>query len=123
MYGLAATQLIRHREIVGTPRGDVTIYFLLPEDKGSSYWGLHPTTLIYVGSRRVTAFLGDDINGNEMQRAILNDPFFNDPLPPSSLLVIPASSPASAKRKGNRGDAKKLSDTANILFIHDGCDH
>ncbi|XP_011167785.1 uncharacterized protein C15orf61 homolog [Solenopsis invicta] len=37
MYGLAATQLIRHREIVGTPRGDVTIYFLLPEDKGSSY--------------------------------------------------------------------------------------
>ncbi|XP_014469243.1 PREDICTED: uncharacterized protein C15orf61 homolog isoform X1 [Dinoponera quadriceps] len=37
MYGLAATQLIRHREIVRTPRGDVTIYFLLPEDKGSQY--------------------------------------------------------------------------------------
>lgn len=37
MYGLAATQLIRHREIVKTPRGDVTIYFLLPEDKGSRY--------------------------------------------------------------------------------------
>ncbi|XP_018049636.1 PREDICTED: uncharacterized protein C15orf61 homolog [Atta colombica] len=37
MYGLAATQLIRHREIVKTPRGDVTIYFLLPEDKGSQY--------------------------------------------------------------------------------------
>lgn len=37
MYGLAATQLIRHREIVRTPRGDVTIHFLLPEDKGSQY--------------------------------------------------------------------------------------
>lgn len=38
MYGLAATRLIRHREIVRTPRGDVTIYFLLPEDKGAPYW-------------------------------------------------------------------------------------
>ncbi|KAF7386656.1 hypothetical protein HZH66_011108 [Vespula vulgaris] len=37
MYGLAATFLIRHREIVKTPRGDITIYFLLPEDKGSLY--------------------------------------------------------------------------------------
>ncbi|XP_015606370.1 uncharacterized protein C15orf61 homolog [Cephus cinctus] len=37
MYGLAATQLIRHQEIVKTPRGDVTIYFLLPEDKGARY--------------------------------------------------------------------------------------
>ncbi|XP_067205288.1 uncharacterized protein C15orf61 homolog [Linepithema humile] len=37
MYGLAATRLIRHREIVRTPRGDVTIYFLLPEDKGALY--------------------------------------------------------------------------------------
>ncbi|TGZ50186.1 Uncharacterized protein DBV15_03603, partial [Temnothorax longispinosus] len=37
MYGLAATQLIRHREIVKTPQGDVTIYFLLPEDKGSPH--------------------------------------------------------------------------------------
>lgn len=37
MYGLAATFLIRHREIVKTPRGKVTIHFLLPEDKGSLY--------------------------------------------------------------------------------------
>ncbi|XP_012288923.1 uncharacterized protein C15orf61 [Orussus abietinus] len=37
MYGLAATQLIRHEEVVATPKGDVTIYFLLPEDKGSRY--------------------------------------------------------------------------------------
>ncbi|XP_070149765.1 uncharacterized protein C15orf61 homolog [Polyergus mexicanus] len=37
MYGLAATQLIRHHEIVRTPRGDVTIHFLLPEDKGAPY--------------------------------------------------------------------------------------
>ncbi|KAK2588636.1 hypothetical protein KPH14_006403 [Odynerus spinipes] len=36
-YGLAATLLIRHEEIVRTPRGDVTIYFLEPEDKGSLY--------------------------------------------------------------------------------------
>lgn len=37
MYGLAATLLIRHREIVKTGRGDVVIHFLLPEDKGSLY--------------------------------------------------------------------------------------
>ncbi|CAH0605516.1 unnamed protein product [Chrysodeixis includens] len=37
LYGLAATQLIRHEEIVHTANGPVTIYFLLPEDKGSSY--------------------------------------------------------------------------------------
>ncbi|KAH0952268.1 hypothetical protein HN011_004028 [Eciton burchellii] len=37
VYGLAATRLVRHCEIVRTPRGDVTIYFLLPEDKGSRY--------------------------------------------------------------------------------------
>ncbi|KAG9428462.1 hypothetical protein HZU67_09865 [Apis mellifera carnica] len=37
MYGLAATLLIRHREIVKTARGDVVIHFLLPEDKGSMY--------------------------------------------------------------------------------------
>ncbi|KAL6434102.1 hypothetical protein ACFW04_005921 [Cataglyphis niger] len=37
MYGLAATQLIRHHEIVKTPQGDVTIHFLLPEDKGAPY--------------------------------------------------------------------------------------
>ncbi|XP_058794820.1 uncharacterized protein C15orf61 isoform X2 [Phymastichus coffea] len=37
MYGLAATQLIRHSELVKTPHGDVTIFFLLPEDKGSQH--------------------------------------------------------------------------------------
>ncbi|XP_075971514.1 uncharacterized protein C15orf61 homolog isoform X2 [Anticarsia gemmatalis] len=37
LYGLAATQLIRHTEIVHTSRGPVTIYFLLPEHKGSTY--------------------------------------------------------------------------------------
>ncbi|XP_015524305.1 uncharacterized protein C15orf61 [Neodiprion virginianus] len=37
IYGLTATQLIRHREIVKTPHGNVTIHFLLPEDKGSRY--------------------------------------------------------------------------------------
>ncbi|XP_014233956.1 uncharacterized protein C15orf61 [Trichogramma pretiosum] len=37
MYGLAATQLIRHSEVVKTPSGDVTIFFLLPEDKGASH--------------------------------------------------------------------------------------
>ncbi|KAJ8727456.1 hypothetical protein PYW07_001575 [Mythimna separata] len=37
LYGLAATQLIRHEEIVNTAKGPVTIYFLMPEDKGSSY--------------------------------------------------------------------------------------
>ncbi|XP_037296491.1 uncharacterized protein C15orf61 homolog isoform X1 [Manduca sexta] len=35
LYGLAATQLIRHQEIVYTSKGPVTIYFLLPEHKGS----------------------------------------------------------------------------------------
>lgn len=37
MYGLAATQLIRHVEKVNTKYGKVDIYFLLPEDKGSQY--------------------------------------------------------------------------------------
>ncbi|XP_043479200.1 uncharacterized protein C15orf61 homolog isoform X1 [Leptopilina heterotoma] len=37
LYGLAATQLIRHKELVRTNKGEVTIYFLLPEDKGSQY--------------------------------------------------------------------------------------
>ncbi|XP_014215881.1 uncharacterized protein C15orf61 homolog isoform X1 [Copidosoma floridanum] len=37
MYGLAATLLIRHSEVVKTSKGDVTIYFLLPEDKGSQH--------------------------------------------------------------------------------------
>lgn len=37
MYGLAATQLIRHTETVQTHLGPVDIYFLYPEDKGSPY--------------------------------------------------------------------------------------
>ncbi|XP_034245910.1 uncharacterized protein C15orf61 [Thrips palmi] len=37
MYGLAATQLIRHTETVQTHLGPVAIYFLYPEDKGSLY--------------------------------------------------------------------------------------
>ncbi|KAL0832652.1 hypothetical protein ABMA28_000844 [Loxostege sticticalis] len=37
LYGLAATQLIRHTEIVHTTKGPVTIYFLLPEHKGSQH--------------------------------------------------------------------------------------
>ncbi|XP_046962962.1 uncharacterized protein C15orf61 isoform X1 [Vanessa cardui] len=35
LYGLAATQLIKHQEVVYTSKGTVTIYFLLPEHKGS----------------------------------------------------------------------------------------
>ncbi|XP_032512789.1 uncharacterized protein C15orf61 homolog isoform X2 [Danaus plexippus] len=35
LYGLAATQLIRHTEVVYTSKGPVNIYFLLPEHKGS----------------------------------------------------------------------------------------
>lgn len=38
LYGMAATQLIRHNEEVKTPQGPVSIYFLYPEDKGSLYW-------------------------------------------------------------------------------------
>ncbi|XP_031829514.1 uncharacterized protein C15orf61 homolog [Nomia melanderi] len=37
LYGLAATWLIKHQETVNTAQGNVTIYFLLPEDKGSIY--------------------------------------------------------------------------------------
>lgn len=37
LYGLAATQLIRHIEVVKTTSGPVNIYFLYPEDKGSPY--------------------------------------------------------------------------------------
>lgn len=37
LYGLAAVRLIRHQEKVKTPHGEVVIYFLLPEDKGSRY--------------------------------------------------------------------------------------
>lgn len=36
-YGIAAIILIKHKEIVNTPKGDVEIYFLYPEDKGSLY--------------------------------------------------------------------------------------
>ncbi|VEN38510.1 unnamed protein product [Callosobruchus maculatus] len=34
-YGIAAIHLIRHTEIVRTSKGDVSIYFLYPEEKGS----------------------------------------------------------------------------------------
>lgn len=37
LYGLAASQLIKHNEIVQTSRGPVVIYFLLPEHKGSHF--------------------------------------------------------------------------------------
>lgn len=37
IYGLAATQLIKHFEIVDTKKGPVKIYFLLPEHKGAQY--------------------------------------------------------------------------------------
>ncbi|XP_046992454.1 uncharacterized protein C15orf61 isoform X1 [Schistocerca americana] len=36
-YGLAATLLIKHIEIVHTSKGNVKIYFLYKEDKGSLY--------------------------------------------------------------------------------------
>lgn len=36
-YGIAATFLIRHTEIVETPYGPIKIYFLYAEDKGSEY--------------------------------------------------------------------------------------
>lgn len=37
LYGLAATHLIRHTEVVITPHGPINIYFLYEEDKGSQY--------------------------------------------------------------------------------------
>ncbi len=37
MYGLSAVFLISYKEIVKTPKGDVNIYFLLKEDKGSTH--------------------------------------------------------------------------------------
>ncbi|XP_013138784.1 PREDICTED: uncharacterized protein C15orf61 [Papilio polytes] len=37
LYGLAATMLIRHSEVVNTSKGQIKIYFLLPEHKGSFY--------------------------------------------------------------------------------------
>lgn len=36
-YGIAAIYLIRHKETVHTDKGDIVIYFLYPEDKGSLY--------------------------------------------------------------------------------------
>ncbi|PNF36448.1 Uncharacterized protein C15orf61 [Cryptotermes secundus] len=36
-YGVAATMLIQHKELVQTPCGDVFVYFLYKEDKGSKY--------------------------------------------------------------------------------------
>ncbi|XP_022187846.2 uncharacterized protein C15orf61 [Nilaparvata lugens] len=35
MYGIAAIALIKHKELVKTPNGEVYIYFLLEENKGS----------------------------------------------------------------------------------------
>ncbi|XP_068631521.1 uncharacterized protein C15orf61 [Battus philenor] len=37
LYGIAAKMLIRHSEVVHTSKGPVTIYFLLPEHKGSHH--------------------------------------------------------------------------------------
>lgn len=37
MYGIAATGLISHIEYVEMPTGQIPIYFLYQEDKGSSY--------------------------------------------------------------------------------------
>ncbi|CAH1109776.1 unnamed protein product [Psylliodes chrysocephalus] len=36
-YGLAAIYLIKHTEVVKTNKGNIKIYFLYPEDKGSLY--------------------------------------------------------------------------------------
>ncbi|XP_050312380.1 uncharacterized protein C15orf61 [Anthonomus grandis grandis] len=36
-YGIAAIYLIKHKETVYMRQGEVTIYFLYPEDKGSLY--------------------------------------------------------------------------------------
>lgn len=37
MYGLSAILLISYKEVVKTTKGEVYIYFLLKEDKGSTY--------------------------------------------------------------------------------------
>lgn len=37
VYGIAAIFLIKHEEVVHTDKGNVNIYFLYPEDKGSIY--------------------------------------------------------------------------------------
>ena len=36
-YGLAACYLIRHEETVFTSKGNVTVYFLIPETKGATF--------------------------------------------------------------------------------------
>jgi hypothetical protein len=36
-YGVAASMLIQHKELVHTPCGEVFVYFLYKEDKGSKY--------------------------------------------------------------------------------------
>jgi len=36
-YGIAASMFIQHKELVQTPCGDVFVYFLYEEDKGSKY--------------------------------------------------------------------------------------
>ncbi|XP_025832694.1 uncharacterized protein C15orf61 homolog isoform X2 [Agrilus planipennis] len=37
LYGIAAIMMISHSEIVNTPNGRVTIFFLIPENKDSNY--------------------------------------------------------------------------------------
>ena len=37
VYGIAASIFIQHNELVQTPRGDVCVYFLYEQDKGSKY--------------------------------------------------------------------------------------
>lgn len=37
LYGLSAVFMISYKEIVKTPEGDVYVYFLLKEDKGSTH--------------------------------------------------------------------------------------
>lgn len=38
LYGLSAVCMISYKEIVKTSEGDVYVYFLLKEDKGSLHW-------------------------------------------------------------------------------------
>lgn len=37
LYGLSAIFMISYKEVVKTPEGEVNIYFLLKEDKGSTH--------------------------------------------------------------------------------------
>lgn len=37
-YGIAACFLIKHKEMIKTAKGNVDIYFLIPEDKDAMYW-------------------------------------------------------------------------------------